>query len=55
MLTPEKMTVEQKIGTVLCANFVYQHEGDLEFALEQIKSTPSPASDFLQTDASLRS
>ena len=37
MLTPDKMTVEQKIGTVLCANFVYQHEGDLEFALEQIK------------------
>ena len=37
MLTPENMTVEQKIGHVMCACFVYHHDGDLEFALELIK------------------
>ncbi len=29
MLTPENMTVEQKIGHVMCACFVYHHDGDL--------------------------
>ena len=33
----KSMTVEQKLGHVLCSCFVYHHEGDLEFALEMIK------------------
>ena len=37
MLNYKDMTVEQKIGHVMCACYVYRQEGDFEFILDLIK------------------
>ena len=53
MLNVKDMTVEQKIGHVMCACYVYKQEGDFEFVtvtelLSRRGTPPQPSVSYAQ-------